>query len=101
MNLLKMDLSWLVKFVTGHSPWKYQLNKMGLLDSRDCRFCGEEEEKPFHLLYECIGLSAIRYVMYDPDVTKVSIVWKVETILGFTKSMVSTSDFDYQDYKGL
>uniref|UniRef100_A0A0V0GBP9 Putative loa-9 aae n=1 Tax=Triatoma dimidiata TaxID=72491 RepID=A0A0V0GBP9_TRIDM len=53
IRLCKNKLRILTGFLTGHCRLRGHLRKLGLEDDSTCRFCGEGEETPIHLLAGC------------------------------------------------
>ena len=56
MNINKNRLRILTGFLTGHCRLKEHLRKLGIEQRGECRFCGDVEETPGHLLKECGAL---------------------------------------------
>ena len=57
MDLSKNQLHLLTGFLTGHCHLRKHLVRIGLLDNDECRFCGEEEETPIHLVTEYLAIA--------------------------------------------
>ena len=57
------------RFRLRFGPDKVSLMKRGLLrvDNDRCRWCGAEKENAGHLLFACIGLSFLTYVLWKFD----------------------------------
>ena len=89
LSLSRYKMSCLVMFFSGHGPFNYQLNKMGLTDTRDCRFCGVEYETPEHLYFDCKGL--------EDDMVPRNPIWDIKSVLDFTDSMVLSGLFKSQE----
>lgn len=56
VQLDRNKLRILTGFLTGHCKLKKHLKNMGLENDSTCRFCGEEEEEPIHILTNCGAL---------------------------------------------
>ena len=47
--------------ITGYGPINGTLYKRGILDTRDCPICGEEEETIDHIIFDCVGYQDERW----------------------------------------
>lgn len=74
VNLSKTKLRILTGFMTGHCHLREHRRKLLLERSSECRFCGEEEETPEHLLTVCEAVARSRathlgdYVVLEGDI---------------------------------
>jgi len=62
MNRSRLKLS--IGLLTGHMALR-GLYKLGLAESKECRFCGEESEDSSHILCHCLALSCKRYRLWE------------------------------------
>lgn len=53
LGLSKRDLSLYTGLVTGHCPSRYHLQKIGVVQNSNCRFCDDERETSEHLICYC------------------------------------------------
>ena len=60
LDLSKNHLHLLTGFLTGHCRLKKHMLRIGVTDTDECRFCGEEEETPIHLVTECLAIASLR-----------------------------------------
>jgi len=47
-----IELDWYVQIVTGHSLFRKHMSHWRDIPT-ECRFCGDEDETPFHLYHDC------------------------------------------------
>jgi len=62
-TMIKLDknrLRTLTGFLTGHCRLRKHIRTLGLEEEDVCRFCGEEEETPEHLIVTCEALVQTR-----------------------------------------
>jgi ribonuclease HI len=67
LSMQRKDLSYITRFITGHSNLNQHLNRIGLINSSVCRFCEEEDETSEHLLCNCLGLTQQRNAILKKD----------------------------------
>jgi len=67
VNLWQHTLT-LTGFLSEHCRLKGHLKRIGLGKLGDCRFCGDEEETPEHLLCECDAVSNIRTNLFGSSI---------------------------------
>ena len=67
-RLTKQDLGKLIKFITGHGPFKSHMAVCdNTINDTLCRLCLEAEENPLHLYCECPALVTARKSRGLPD----------------------------------
>lgn len=61
LNLSRNNVRIITGFLTGHCKLGGHLAKMKLVDNGECRFCGDSEETPLHLLQDCRAKDRLRW----------------------------------------
>lgn len=62
--------------MTGHCPSKYYLNKIGKLESSECRFCQFGNETAEHILCSCAALFNQRRLIFGKGLLEPIDVWQ-------------------------
>lgn len=88
-SLPRSALRILTGFLTGHCSLRKHLMRIGLSNESDCRFCGDLEETPLHLLLDCPALMHSRhrclgmYLVEEPELHELD----PKKILNFIKAL--------------
>jgi len=69
-KMSKRSLRSLTGFLSGHCRLTGHLKQIGLGKQGDCRFCGDEEETPEHLLCDCDAVSNIRTNLFGSSIRR-------------------------------
>lgn len=94
LNLKKRDLRVITGLMTGHCPSKYHLNKMGITQSAECRFCQSENETAEHILCRCGALFRQRMSVFGRGLIEPLEIWQSNPyrVLDFIKQVEPSWD---------
>ena len=82
LNLSRNKLYLIVQFITGHCTLRRHLSLLQVVEDSGCRFCGECEETPLHVVNECPATWSERRYAFEVNEDK-PWLWK---LVKFVKS---------------
>lgn len=87
LGLNKRDLNIYTGLITGHCPCRYHLQKIGAIQTSNCRFCDEERETSEHILCYCSALTQRRFKVLSKPFLGPADIWILspKDVVGFIK----------------
>jgi ribonuclease HI len=91
LGFSKKELNILCGILTGHCRMNKHMTRIGLSNYSLCDACLEEDETPFHVIAECLGLQSLRRKIFGKNVLSKEDTRTVSPrlILMFIKAWVS------------
>ena len=84
LKLARLELGRFVRIITGHNNLSFFQNKLGLINSATCRFCGDGPETITHLLNGCPRFTTARSDIFLDKVPTNDMKWSVRDLLDFS-----------------
>ena len=78
-NRTKHEIRVIIGFLTGHFKFRKHLKTLGLAEVSNCRFCGEDDEDSYHLIWKCPTFEQSRVL--DANKTADRYIWFAELSL--------------------
>ena len=85
-GLSRPDLGRIVRITTGHNNLNGFQFRIGLADTPDCRFCGEDRETIMHYIEDCPRLLSISREIFLDQAPRPDMQWKVRQLLRFSRA---------------
>ena len=86
LKLARLELGRFVRIITGHNNLGFFQNKLGLMNSGECRFCETGVETVTHLLSRCPRFVLTRNDIFMDTMPTDDMTWSVRNLLDFSYS---------------